>query len=152
MHSFGPNSVMWMWINRISERALRIAYKDIISTFDQLLERSESVRIHHKNLQLLAIENFKALNLKPLMSDLFKVKETNYSIRNGSTLVSNLAKTITSGINSIFYLAPKIWDQIPTAIKECKSLNTFKQKIRKWIPQKCPCPLYKTYVANLGYI
>ena len=40
-------------INRIHERALRIAYKDNVSTFEKLLEMDNSVTVHQRNLQLL---------------------------------------------------------------------------------------------------
>ena len=40
-------------INNIHERSLRIVYNDNISSFTQLLERSGSVSIHHRNLQAL---------------------------------------------------------------------------------------------------
>ena len=43
-------------INNIHERALRIVYKDSISSFAVLLEKSGSVSIHHRNLQALAID------------------------------------------------------------------------------------------------
>ena len=141
-------------INNIHERALRIVYKDNTSSFALLLEKSGSVSIHHNNLQALAIEIYKALhNLSsPLMSELFKLKETAYNLRNGSALASTNKKTTTYGINSISYLAPKIWDQVPKEIKDSKSLNIFKQKIKIWMPPKCPCTLCKLYVPNLGYI
>ena len=38
-------------INRLHERALRIAYKDFCSSFATLLEKDRSVTIHEKNLQ-----------------------------------------------------------------------------------------------------
>ena len=68
-HSRTINSLL----NSIHERALRIVYKDNTSSFAQLLEKSGSVCIHHKNLQTLAVELSKALNhlSSPLMSDLF---------------------------------------------------------------------------------
>ena len=47
-------------INRLHERALRIAYKDFCSSFATLLEKDRSVTIHEKNLQLLMTEIFKA--------------------------------------------------------------------------------------------
>ena len=37
-------------------------YSDNISSFDELLKMSNSVRVHHRNIQLLAVEIFKALN------------------------------------------------------------------------------------------
>ena len=44
-------------INKIDERALRLAYKnEIFFSFDDLLKRNKSVSIHQKNLQLLAAE------------------------------------------------------------------------------------------------
>ncbi len=40
-------------INKIHERALRIAYKDYESNFETLLEKDRTVTIHTKNLQTL---------------------------------------------------------------------------------------------------
>ena len=46
-------------INKIHWRALRIAYKDSCSSFEDLLPKANTVSIHHKNLQLPANEIFK---------------------------------------------------------------------------------------------
>ena len=75
------------------------------------------------------------------MSELFKIKETKYGLRKGIALVSFNPKTTNYGINSISYLAPDVWDQIPEDIKKCESLSIFKKKVKKWIPKKCPCTL-----------
>ena len=77
-------------INRIHERALRIVFSDYISSFDELINKSGSVRIHHRNLQFLAIEIYKALhNLSPpLMSVLFQLKEVKYNLCQGKTLIT----------------------------------------------------------------
>ena len=56
--------VIWMFhdrnvnneINKIHERALRIAFKDTSSNFEELLIKAASVTIHQRNLQLLATE------------------------------------------------------------------------------------------------
>ena len=86
------------------------------------------------------------------MAALFKLKETKYSFRNETALVSSNKKTMNYGINSASHLATKIWDLVPEEIKNSKSSNIFRQKIKIWIPQKCPCTLCKTYVPNLRYI
>ena len=46
-------------INRLHERWLRLIYNDKRSSFEDLLGKDNSVSIHHKNLQALAIEMFK---------------------------------------------------------------------------------------------
>ena len=43
-------------INRINERAMRIAHDDYESTFEQLLIKNKTITSHKKNLQYLAIE------------------------------------------------------------------------------------------------
>ena len=43
------------FINRIHERALRIAYNDYLSDFNSLLAKDDSVTIPHRNIQALTI-------------------------------------------------------------------------------------------------
>ena len=49
-------------INRLHERCLRIIYNDKQSSFIKLFEKDNSVSIHQRNLQILAIEMFKVSN------------------------------------------------------------------------------------------
>ena len=46
-------------IDRLHERALRLAYKDYVSSFHELLEKDKSVTIHNRNLRALVIEMYK---------------------------------------------------------------------------------------------
>ena len=62
------------------------------------------------------------------MSDLFKLKETKYSFRNETALVSSNKKTPINGMNSITHLASKIWDLVPEEIRNSKSLNILNKK------------------------
>ena len=43
-------------INRIHKRALRITYNGKSSSFQKLLEKDNSVTIHHRNIKILATE------------------------------------------------------------------------------------------------
>ena len=64
---FGYCPLIWIFhsrrlnnkINPIHERALRITYQDHTSTFQELLNKENSVSIHHRNLQVLVTEMFK---------------------------------------------------------------------------------------------
>ena len=84
----------------------------------------------------------KHLNLySPLMSELFKIKETKYNLRYAKGIVSTKQHTTMYGLDSVSYLAPKIWEQIPTEIRNCKMLYLFTVKIKTWVLAKYPCRL-----------
>ena len=103
-------------INRIHERALRIVYNNNCSSFDVLLQKCESVTLHHRNIQKSAIEIYKALhNLSSsLMAEIFTVKGSGYKLRGGNKLISDNIKTVNYGKETISYLAPKIWEHTHT--------------------------------------
>ena len=65
-------------INKIHERALRLLYKDNKLTFNDLSELNNSVTIHQRNLQILAIEIFKVKNNLPpeIMTEVFEKKNS----------------------------------------------------------------------------
>ena len=48
--------------DRIHERALRLAYSDHVSSFDELLKNDRSFSIHRWNIQSLAIELYKCFH------------------------------------------------------------------------------------------
>ena len=69
-------------INHIHERALRLVYKDYTTSFDELLLKDNYFRIHHRNLQKLAIEIFYVkLGLSPeIMRNVFLIIENPYDL------------------------------------------------------------------------
>ena len=79
---FNYSPLIWMLhtrknsikINYLHERCLRLIYSDKKSSYENLLENDNSVSIHHKNIQALAIEMFKVKHkLCPdITSDIFK--------------------------------------------------------------------------------
>ena len=70
-------------INKLHERALRLVYKGDKLSFQQLLNMDNSVSIHHRNLQKLAIEIFKVKNnLSPsFMNTVFPLSQNPYNLR-----------------------------------------------------------------------
>ena len=142
-HSRGLNNK----INRLHERALRVAYKNSDLTFEELLEKDKSFTIHERNLQKLAIEMYKVKHkLSPTpIQELFTKAD-----RGHSEWVIPRVKKVNTGLETIRYRGPKTWELIPDEIKNCISLDLFKEKIRKWKP-KCDCRLCLDYVKGFGY-
>ena len=68
---FNYSPLVWMFhsrklhnkINKIHERSLRIVYNDDSSSFEELPSKDNSVSIHHRNIQSLAIEMYKSRHI-----------------------------------------------------------------------------------------
>ena len=142
-------------INKIHEKNLRLVYKNETNlSLDDLLKKNKSVRIHQRNLQILATEIYKVRNDlgSETMKDIFHFVQKRYNLRNDSTLQRRRNRTVYFGTESISSLAPKIWEIVPCEIKNAKSLDIFKKRIKLWTTDKCPCRLCKRYIGNVGFV
>ena len=159
---FGYCQLIWMFhgrvlnnkINRLHERALRLVYKDNISTFDQLLIMDNSFTVHHRNVQNLAIELYKVQNnLSPdFMKSIFKITHGRYDLRNDSSFETSNIKTVHYGSETLSFRGPQIWKIIPEDIKNSSNLQEFKRKIKQWTPIGCKCRICKMFIFNLGFL
>ena len=159
---FGYFPLTWMFhskrlnnkIKSIHERALRITYVDNVSSFQELLEKDNSVSIHHNNIQVLATEMFKMFkNLSPdIVREIFQERSVPYNLRSDNNFASRHVNSVYHGTESLSFLGPEIWEQVPPELKALESLDIFKTQIKKWIPLKCPCRLCRTYLPQIGFI
>ena len=159
---FGYCPLTWLFngrivnkkINHLHERALRIVYKDYISSFEDLLKRDKSVTIHHSNIQSLAIELFKVKrNLSSsLLSNIFPTRSISYNLKSQTDFIRSNTSTSQYGLNSMRCFASRVWQMIPMEIKNSVSIVSFKEKIRKWESSSCYCKLCQPYIHNLGYV
>ena len=74
------------------------------------------------------------------------------NLRRGNLLAQKNIQTTQYGIQSVLNLGAKLWYLLPGETKNNASLTVFKNKIRKWIPEKYPYKLCQTYIKNTGYI
>ena len=118
-------------------------------TFQELLDKSKTVSIHQKNLQVLATEMFKAkLNISPeILKELFSFNVRNYNLRSQSTLKQMKANSVYFGRESLSSLASKILDLVPDSFKNENSLERFKNRIKSWTTNKCLCRICKVYIG-----
>ena len=87
------------------------------------------------------------------MKQVFERQNPAYNFRSEATYFKREnVKTTHYGIQSVRYLGPKIWDMVQNNIKNCNSLNKFKNSIKSWKPTECPCRLCKKYIAQIGFI
>ena len=85
------------------------------------------------------------------MCEIFETRNLDYNLKQ-IDFIKTLVNTSSFGINSLKYLATKIWDIFPHDIKSVGNLNSFKKKIRNGEPKACHCRLCRQYVQGVGYV
>ena len=119
-HSIRLNNIT----TSIHERALGMTYEDNTPTFQELLNKDNFVSIHHKNLQVLAMEI-----LSPeILREIFVSKTSSYSLRRNDTFEKRKVHSVYHGTESLLFLGPKIWDLVPGELKQSETLYSFKLK------------------------
>ena len=162
MSQFSYCPLVWMWhsrtlnnkINKLHERALRLVYDNRQLTFEELLNMDKSVTIHRINLQVLATELYKVHHgLAPeLMNEIFKKRNAMYNFRKNSTFETRNIKSVYYGSETISSLGLKIWERLPSNIKDSENLIIFKSNVKSWKPENCPCRLCRLHIADIEFI
>ena len=66
-----------------------------------------------------------------IMKEIFPINiATEYNFRRRREFFTRKVRTVHFGIDSIAYLAPKIWEIVPSNIKESCSIVQFKKRIK----------------------
>ena len=132
--------VIWMFhsrslnnkIYRLHERYLLIIYNDKRSTYEELLGKDNSVLVHHNNIHAIATKMYEVVNgITPeITNEVFKLREeTHYHLRHTTQFLVNPILSVFNGCESVSYLSPKIWEQIPIEIKKTLS-SGLKKKLK----------------------
>ena len=138
-------------INHLHKRVLQTVYLDYTSSLEELLKKDNSITIHQRNLQLVAVKMFKVLKgIEPeLTKEIFELDHG----RSKNTFRRPNVNTETYGKNSLRYFGPVVWDDIlPDKYKSIQTIEKFQEEIKGWIPEKCPCTLCKEYLSGVGHI
>ena len=153
--------LVWMYcsrknnklINNIHERALRIAYNDFSSNFEQLLLKDNTVTNHTRNLKQLATEIYKTIHHENprFMEEIFSINESPYNLR-GVTFTRNKPNTVAYGLDTISYRCQEVWNSIPTEITSSPNINIFKASIKNLSTISCSCRICKPFIGQIGYI
>ena len=78
-------------------------------------------------------------------------KGSSYLCRN-DTFEKRQMHSLYHGTESLSFLGPKIWNLVPMKLKQSDSLDSFKLKIKNWVPFECLSRLRKTYIQQLGFL
>ena len=115
-------------INHLQERSLRIVYDDYITSFEDLLKKDNSFKIHHKNIQWLAIELFiveKGI-ANSILCDIFPLR---YRLRSQTDFSVSSVNTTHFGLNSLRYFISQVWNMVPLELENLNNVEIFNLKL-----------------------
>ena len=101
----------------------------------------KSVSIHHRHLQVLALEMFTIhLGLSPdILRKILGPKISSNNLRRNNTFERPQVHSVYHCTYSLSFLSPKIWDLVPLELKQLERLEVFKLKIKIiGCPFECP--------------
>ena len=82
----------------------------------------------------------------------FEFDDVPYNLRNQCKCGRSMPCTERYGIETTSSIGPKLWDKVPTEIKDSKSLEAFKAQIKSWVPKNCPYKICKLFIKHVGYL
>ena len=105
-----------------------------------------------RNIHQVAIEMLKVKEkMTPaFMEDVFE--ELDRDDENCSKFQRPNVRTVKRGERSLRNFGPILWNEmLPDNIKKSTTLDSFKQAIKSWKPEGCPCELCRLWVRGVGY-
>ena len=87
-----------------------------------------------------------------IVNGIFKLRENMYNFRNFHIFQTEHPRSLKYGVDAIPYRASQLWQQIPINIREVASPAYFKNRIKAWKCEDCPCRSWKIFIQNVGYI
>ena len=151
LSSFRYCPLIWMFgaksgqtlIEKVYHRALRALYQDFSAPYSVLLLQENRTTIHVQNIRSLMTEVYKCthnLNIE-ISSSYFVTKHSCYSLRKGQQLELPPANTIRYGVNSFLFRAAMLWNGLPKAMKDCNSVSSFQDSLKKCSFDTCTCSI-----------
>ena len=111
--------------------ALRITYSDKVS-FQQLLEKDNSISIYHMELQTLTTEMLKVSYnlLTKIVKEIFNERIVPYNLCSNNSFASRQVNIVYQGTELLSFLGSKILEVVSLEIKESENMNIFKNRVK----------------------
>ena len=134
---------LYLKMQKIHHKTLKVIYQSN-KTYEELLELSETVSIHQRNLRFLVTEVYKSISyLNPkFMCSFFTHKKIPYNLRKGQVLLLPPARQTYYGTNSVHFRRFLIWNNL--RIKSSRSVCEFKYNINDFRDVDCSCLICRT--------
>ena len=106
-------------LEKVHKKALRVVLNDYISSYRDLLDKVSKPTLYVARIKAIAIEAYKCYvnENPPYINAMFDSVDKPYNLR-GPPLEQPKVYTTYSGLNTFIYQAAKIWNSLPSHLKE----------------------------------
>ena len=128
-------------LEKVHKQALRVVLNDYTSSYRVLLDTVSKPTLYVSRLKSIAIEAYKCyVNENPeYINVMLDPLNKPYDLRGGSRAEQPKVNTTSCGLNTFTYQAAKLWNILPSHIKEADSIFEFKSLLSKWNGPECHC-------------
>ena len=82
---------------------------------------------------------------------IFKRNSAGYSLRSQTDFSLPKLKSVNYGLKALRCFGLKVWNILPSDIKNSRALPEFSKKVKSWIPQNCPYKICESYIYQVGF-
>ena len=87
-----------------------------------------------------------------MMKGVFEFVQVPYYLRNQSKCSRSIRCTERCGIETASSIELKLWEKVPTEIKNSKYFQEFKVRVESWVSKNCTCKVCKLFIEHVGYL
>ena len=139
-------------LEKLHKQALRVVLNDYSSSYRDLLHKVSKPTLYVSRLKAIATEAYKCKSnenpdyINVMLNPLIKP----YNLRVSPRAEQPKVNTTSCGLHSFKYQIAKLWNEMPSHIKEATSLYNFKSLLSKWAGPECNWALV-SYVRYTMY-
>ena len=128
-------------IEKLHKKSLNVVLNDYLSPYHVLLQKVKRPTMYVSRMKAIGFDVFKCLhNCSPsYITDMFRISATPYATRGGTKLIQPKVNTTRNGLKSFRYQGAKIWNELPTSIKNTEDVSEFKYRLNEWPGPVCKC-------------
>ena len=126
-------------LEKVHKQALRVVLNDYTSSYRVLLDTVSKPTLYVSRLKSIAIEAYKCyVSENPEYTNvMLDPLNKPYDLRGGSRAEQPKVNTTSCGLNTFTYQVAKLWNILPSHIKEADSIFKFKSLLSKWNGPEC---------------
>ena len=138
-------------MEKIHERGLKFVLNDASKTYEELLIMTNCDTMTLWRLKKIALFMYKCFyKLHPnYINEMFKAKDSMYSMRDNLKFELYKFKTKRYGYKSLMYAGTKLWNSLPVSLKESNSINDFKVKLNGWKCNSTSCDKCQDFMYHM---